>query len=83
MRPLPRHWQLASSEVEHEGRRFPLRIWGWSAESAADAAMRAQQRLAAGPGAGRLTGAGRRGRGQTRARAGPAQGHNQRRTLAT
>ena len=47
MRPLPQHWQLASAEVEHEGRRFPLRIWGWSAESAADAAMRAQHRLAA------------------------------------
>ena len=47
MRPLPEHWQLASAEVEHEGRRFPLRIWGWSAESAADAAMRAQHRLAA------------------------------------
>ena len=47
MRPLPQHWQFASAEVEHEGRRFPLRIWGWSAESAADAAMRAQHRLAA------------------------------------
>ena len=46
-RPLPQHWQLARAEVEHEGRRFPLRIWGWSAESAADAAMRARHRLAA------------------------------------
>ncbi|QNF94435.1 hypothetical protein [Janibacter sp. YB324] len=45
MRPLPQHWQRASTEVEHEGRRFPLRIWGWSVESAADAAVRARHRL--------------------------------------
>lgn len=37
--------------MEHEGRRFTLRVWGWSlesaAESAAEAADRARQRLAA------------------------------------
>ncbi|KRE38828.1 hypothetical protein ASG73_00180 [Janibacter sp. Soil728] len=33
--------------MEHEGRRVPLRVWGWSIESAAEAADRARQRLAA------------------------------------
>ncbi len=47
MREVPRHWAPASADVAHGGRRFPLRVWGWSFESAADAATRARYRLAA------------------------------------
>lgn len=47
MREVPRHWQPASEQVEHEGRRFPLRVWGWSLDSPADAATRARYRLSA------------------------------------
>lgn len=47
MRAIPRFWQPASAEVEHDGRRFPLRVWGWSTDSPTEASLRARHRLAA------------------------------------
>ncbi len=46
MRPIPRFWERATTDVSTGGTTWPLRIWGWSTTSAADAAHRAQQRLA-------------------------------------
>ena len=47
MEPLPQHWTTAEEHVQApDGRRYALRVWGWSARSMAEAADVARDRAA-------------------------------------
>ncbi|WP_022918630.1 hypothetical protein [Ruania albidiflava] len=47
MDPLPQHWTTAEDHVQGpDGRRYALRVWGWSARSMAEAADVARDRVA-------------------------------------